>query len=34
VSATARYLGIPLSTLKHKMQKLDIRELARRLRGA
>ena len=34
VSGTARYLGIPLSTLKHKMGKLDIRELARKLRGA
>ena len=34
VSATARYLDIPLSTLKHKMGRLDIRELARRLRGA
>jgi DNA-binding NtrC family response regulator len=34
VSGTARYLGVPLSTLKHKMAKLDIRELARRLRGA
>ena len=34
VSAAARYLGIPLSTLKHKMGRLDIRELARRLRGA
>ena len=34
VSGTARYLGLPLSTLKHKMAKLDIRELARRLRGA
>ncbi|MBU22462.1 MAG: hypothetical protein CL476_05090 [Acidobacteria bacterium] len=34
VSATARYLGIPLSTLKHKMGRLEIRELARRLRGA
>jgi len=34
VSATARYLGIPLSTLKHKMGRLDIRELARKLRGA
>lgn len=33
VSATARYLGIPLSTIKHKMGRLDIRELARRLRG-
>ena len=34
VSATARYLGIPLSTLKHKMGRLDIRHIARRLRGA
>ena len=34
VSGTARYLGIPLSTLKHKMGRLDIRELARKLRGA
>jgi two-component system response regulator PilR (NtrC family) len=34
VSATARFLGIPLSTLKHKMGRLDIRELARKLRGA
>ncbi|HEX2443548.1 MAG TPA: sigma-54 dependent transcriptional regulator [Vicinamibacterales bacterium] len=34
VSATARFLGIPLSTLKHKMGQLDIRELARKLRGA
>ncbi|MFN8059174.1 MAG: sigma-54 dependent transcriptional regulator [Vicinamibacterales bacterium] len=33
VSATARHLGIPLSTLKHKMGRLDIREIARRLRG-
>jgi transcriptional regulator with PAS, ATPase and Fis domain len=33
VSATARYLGLPLSTLKHKMARLDIRDLARRLRG-
>ena len=34
VTATARYLGIPLSTLKHKMARLDLRELARKLRGA
>jgi arginine utilization regulatory protein len=34
VTATARYLGIPLSTLKHKMSRLDLRELARKLRGA
>jgi two-component system NtrC family response regulator len=33
VTATARYLGVPLSTLKHKMRKLDIREMARRLRA-
>ncbi|MBE3134243.1 MAG: sigma 54-interacting transcriptional regulator, partial [Acidobacteria bacterium] len=33
VTATARYLGVPLSTLKHKINKLDIRPLARRLRG-
>jgi DNA-binding NtrC family response regulator len=33
VSGTARYLGMPLSTLKHKMQRLEIRELARRLRN-
>ena len=34
VTATARYLGIPLSTLKYKMDRLDLRELARKLRGA
>jgi DNA-binding NtrC family response regulator len=34
VTATARYLGLPLSTLKHKMGRLEIRELARKLRGA
>jgi DNA-binding NtrC family response regulator len=34
VTATARHLGLPLSTLKHKMGRLEIRELARRLRGA
>ena len=33
VSATARELGVPLSTLKFKMDRLDIRELARRHRG-
>jgi DNA-binding NtrC family response regulator len=33
VTATARHLGIPLSTLKFKMDRLDIREIARRLRG-
>jgi DNA-binding NtrC family response regulator len=32
VTAASRYLGMPLSTLKHKMQRFEIRELARRLR--
>ena len=32
VSAAARYLDVPLSTLKHKMGRLEIRELARRFR--
>ncbi|HSP91446.1 MAG TPA: helix-turn-helix domain-containing protein, partial [Vicinamibacterales bacterium] len=32
VTATARSLGVPLSTLKFKMDRLDIRDLARRLR--
>jgi DNA-binding NtrC family response regulator len=34
VTATAEYLGIPLSTLKYKMDRLEVRQLARRLRGA
>ena len=34
VTGAGRYLGIPLSTLKFKMDRLDIRELAKRLRGA
>jgi DNA-binding NtrC family response regulator len=34
VTQTAEYLGIPLSTLKYKMDKLDVRQLAKRLRGA
>ena len=34
VTATARYLDLPLSTLKHKMTRLEIREIAKRLRGA
>src|SRR5438094_1114006 len=34
VTATARYLGVPLSTLKHKMARLDLRDLAKKLRGA
>jgi DNA-binding NtrC family response regulator len=33
VTATARYLGLPLSTLKFKMERLDVREFAKRLRG-
>ena len=32
VTQTARYLGVPLSTLKFKMERLEIRELARRIR--
>ena len=36
VTGTAEYLGIPLSTLKYKMDKLDVRQIARRVacRGA
>ena len=34
VSAAARYLGLPLSTLKHKMGRLDVREHAKRFRRA
>jgi two-component system NtrC family response regulator len=33
VTGTARYLGLPLSTLKFKMDRLEVRELARRIRG-
>ena len=33
VTATSRALGIPLSTLKFKMERLEIRELARKIRG-
>jgi two-component system response regulator AtoC len=33
VTGTAEYLGIPLSTLKYKMDKLEVRQLARRIRG-
>jgi two-component system NtrC family response regulator len=32
VTQTARYLGVPLSTLKFKMERLDIRELARKIK--
>ncbi len=34
MTATARYLGIPLSTLKHKMSRLDLTGLAKKLRNA
>ncbi len=33
VTHTARYLGVPLSTLKFKIDRLEIRELAKKLRG-
>ena len=33
VTATSRALGIPLSTLKFKMDRLEIRELTRKIRG-
>ena len=32
VSAASRYLGVPLSTLKHKMGRLEVREIAKRFR--
>jgi DNA-binding NtrC family response regulator len=32
VTHTARYLGVPLSTLKFKMERLEIRELARKIK--
>jgi DNA-binding NtrC family response regulator len=34
VTGTAEYLGIPLSTLKYKMDKLEVRNYVKRLRGA
>ncbi len=34
VTATAEYLGIPLSTLKYKIDKLDVRQFTKRQRGA
>jgi DNA-binding NtrC family response regulator len=34
VTATGEYLNIPLSTLKYKMDKLDVRQIAKRLRHA
>jgi DNA-binding NtrC family response regulator len=33
VTATSRTLGLPLSTLKFKMDRLEIREIARKIRG-
>jgi DNA-binding NtrC family response regulator len=33
VTQTARYLGVPLSTMKFKIDRLDIRDLARRVKG-
>src|SRR5262245_32993406 len=33
VTATARDLGLPLSTMKFKLEKLDVREFAKRLRS-
>ncbi len=33
VTATARALGIPLSTLKFKIQRLEIQESVRKIRG-
>jgi two-component system NtrC family response regulator len=33
VTQTARALGVPLSTLKFKIDRLDIREIARRMKG-
>lgn len=34
VTATGRNLGVPLSTIKHKIDRLDIKDVARKLRGA
>jgi DNA-binding NtrC family response regulator len=34
VTQTARYLGIPLSTLKFKLDKLEIKDVARKIRGS
>jgi DNA-binding NtrC family response regulator len=32
VTQTARYLGVPLSTMKFKMERLDMRELGKRIK--
>ncbi len=34
VTGTARYLGLPLSTLKFKMTRLDVRDLTKALKGS
>jgi DNA-binding NtrC family response regulator len=34
VTQTARYLGVPLSTMKFKIDRLEIRDIARRIKGA
>jgi DNA-binding NtrC family response regulator len=34
VTQTARYLDVPLSTLKFKMDRLEIREIAKRIKGS
>jgi DNA-binding NtrC family response regulator len=34
VAATARYLRLPLSTLKHRMSRLGVQHVTRRLRDA
>jgi DNA-binding NtrC family response regulator len=33
VTQTAKYLGVPLSTMKFKIDRLEIRELAKKLKG-
>ena len=34
VTQTSRYLGIPLSTLKFKLDRLEIKDIARKIRGS
>jgi len=34
VTQTARYLGVPLSTLKFKIERLEIRDIAKRIKGS
>jgi len=33
VTRTARYLGLPLSTMKFKIEKFEVREAARKVRS-